>query len=184
MYQCVLKELENLKIKIDDCRGQSYDNASNMAGVYNGLQAKIKKKAPLALFIPCAAHSLNLVGSCAAESCEEACKFFMLLQEVYVFFTCSTNRWKLLTSVMEESFEKKKTIKKVCPTRWSSTDDACQSLRESWEEVFTALTMISNDSKEKAKTRCEARGILRGLERFETAFMLCFWSTVLHAQNP
>lgn len=180
MFKSVTKELENLQIKIDDCRGQSYDNASNMSGVYNGLQAKIKTKSPLALFIPCAAHSLNLVGSAAAESCEEACTFFMLLQEIYVFFTCSTKRWECLTSVMEESYQNKKTVKKLCPTRWSARDDACQSLRESWEEVHTALTKISNDTTEKALTRCESQGILRRLERFETAFMVCFWSTVLH----
>lgn len=179
MFKSVMNELENLKINIDDCRGQSFDNASNMAGVYNGLQAKIKEKAPLALFIPCAAHSLNLVGSSAAESCGEACKFFMLLQEIYVFFTCSTKRWECLTSVMSTSYQKK-TIKKVCPTRWSARDDACQSLRESWEEVHIALTEIANDSTEKATTRCESQGILRRLERFETAFMVCFWSTVLH----
>lgn len=180
MFKSVLNELENLQINIVDCRGQSYDNASNMSGVYNGLQAKIKTKSPLALFIPCAAHSLNLVGLAAAESCEEACTFFMLLQEIYVFFTCSTKRWECLTSVMEESYQNNKTIKKLCPTRWSARDDACQSLRESWEQVNTALMKISNDTTEKATTRCESRGILRRLERFETAFMVCFWSTVLH----
>lgn len=103
----------------------------------------------------------------------------MFLQEIYVFFTCSTKRWECLTSIMDTSYQKK-TIKKVCPTRWSARDDACQSLRESWEEVHTALTEISNDSTEKATTRCESQGILRRLERFETAFMVCFWSTVLH----
>ncbi|XP_029345826.1 uncharacterized protein LOC100569266 [Acyrthosiphon pisum] len=47
---------------------QSYDNASNMAGAYSGLQARIKGINPLAHFVPCAAHSLNLVGTCAATS--------------------------------------------------------------------------------------------------------------------
>ncbi|XP_046671054.1 zinc finger MYM-type protein 1-like [Homalodisca vitripennis] len=180
MFKSVMRELGNLEINIDDCRGQSYDNASNMSGTYNGLQAKIKSKSPLALFIPCAAHSLNLVGSSAAESCEEACRFFMLLQELYVFFTSSTKRWECLIGVMEDSYQNNKTIKRVCPTRWSARDDACQSLRESWDEVYKALTTISKDPTEKATTRCEAQGIARNLERFETAFMVCFWSTALH----
>ena len=59
----VLSELENLNIDILNCRGQSYDNASNMAGQYSGLQARIKELAPLAEYVPCAAHSLNLVGT-------------------------------------------------------------------------------------------------------------------------
>ena len=42
LQQCVLNTLEHLAIKIDDCRGQSYDNAANMFGKYAGLQARIK----------------------------------------------------------------------------------------------------------------------------------------------
>jgi hypothetical protein len=37
LADCVLKFLETYKINVMDCRGQSYDNASNMSGQYNGL---------------------------------------------------------------------------------------------------------------------------------------------------
>jgi hypothetical protein len=50
-------------------RAQSYDNASNMAGAYCGLQVRIKEINSLTNFVPCAAHSLNLVGTCAASAC-------------------------------------------------------------------------------------------------------------------
>ena len=39
-----------------------------MSGRYNGMQAHIKNHNPLAMLIPCAAHSLNLVGQYAVES--------------------------------------------------------------------------------------------------------------------
>ncbi|XP_065650374.1 zinc finger MYM-type protein 1-like [Hydra vulgaris] len=58
----VLNFLQENKISISDCRGQSYDNASNMAGQYSGLQKRIKNKSESALFIPCAGHSLNLLS--------------------------------------------------------------------------------------------------------------------------
>jgi len=45
----------------------SYDNAENMSCIYSGLQARIKESAPLADFIPCSTHSLNLVGSYATS---------------------------------------------------------------------------------------------------------------------
>lgn len=176
MLKAVMKEFESQNIDVSDCRGQSYDNASNMAGIYSGLQAKIKELAPLGMFVPCAAHSLNLVGTSAAESCNEACHFFMLLQELYVFFTSSTNRWERLMSEVYKG----KTLKKLSSTRWSARDDACQSVRENWDEVLLAITYIENDNSEKATTRCEATGIRKKLERFETAFMVCFWSTILH----
>ncbi|GBP56347.1 hypothetical protein EVAR_43286_1 [Eumeta japonica] len=58
------KEIHDIPIK--DCRGQSYDNASNMSGKYSGLQTRIKEKCEFATFVPCAGHSLNLVGVHAA----------------------------------------------------------------------------------------------------------------------
>ncbi|KAK4881074.1 hypothetical protein RN001_004393 [Aquatica leii] len=65
----LLEFLEKEGIDFDNCRGQSYDNANNMSGRYTGMQARLKDKNPVAVFIPCAAHSLNLVGQAAASCC-------------------------------------------------------------------------------------------------------------------
>ena len=48
-------------LPISKLRGQTYDGAANMAGHYNGCQALISEKQPLALFVHCGAHSANLV---------------------------------------------------------------------------------------------------------------------------
>lgn len=63
-------------IDIKDCVGQSYDNASNMSGTYNGLQKLIETMNYMATYVPCAGHSLNLVLSWAADCCLESVKFF------------------------------------------------------------------------------------------------------------
>lgn len=86
MFDLVKKTLEIHKIDIKDCRGQSYDNDSNMSGFYTGLKARIKELNPLAEYVPCAGHSLNLVGVAAAESCVTAVAFFGFLQQLYNFF--------------------------------------------------------------------------------------------------
>ena len=67
----VLKLLKEKSIDIKYCRGQSYDDASNMSGNYNGVQSRIKCVCSYADFCPCCAHSLNLVGTCAVESCSD-----------------------------------------------------------------------------------------------------------------
>ncbi|KAF0706777.1 zinc finger MYM-type protein 1-like [Aphis craccivora] len=54
--------LEKAGLNIVNCREQSYDNASNMSGKYKELQAYVKNKCNLAVYLPCTAHSLNLVG--------------------------------------------------------------------------------------------------------------------------
>ncbi|OWR44216.1 zinc finger MYM-type protein 1 [Danaus plexippus plexippus] len=61
---------------IGQCRGQSYDNGANMAGIHKGVQARIAERNELAEFVPCLAHSLNLVGVHSASSSQEAINFF------------------------------------------------------------------------------------------------------------
>nr|XP_023013761.1 zinc finger MYM-type protein 1-like [Leptinotarsa decemlineata] len=84
--------LEENGIDLQDCRGQTYDNAPNMAGQYNGLQAKLKEHCTCALFVPFLAHSLNLVVGQAAGCVIEATSYFKLLQKLYSFFASSTHR--------------------------------------------------------------------------------------------
>lgn len=110
------------EFNILDCRGQSYDNAANMSGIYNGFQAKIKELCLLVEYIPCSAQSLNLVGECAAECPQEACWFFGLLQEIYTFFTASTQRWETLqTQILLGNDKKKTTVKNPSDTLVSSS---------------------------------------------------------------
>jgi hypothetical protein len=42
MTKLILEAIDELGLNIQDCRGQSYDNAANMSGVYTGLQSCIK----------------------------------------------------------------------------------------------------------------------------------------------
>ncbi|XP_046752385.1 zinc finger MYM-type protein 1-like [Diprion similis] len=162
MTDAITSALNKFDIEISNCRGQSYDNAANMSGVYNGLQAHIKKLAPKAAYVPCAAHSLNLVGQSAAESCEEACWFFGLLQEVYNFFTASTHRWEILEAQRRSKEDSKagtSTVKSLSTTRWSARADACKSLLESWHEIYTALQIFEKDITEKPISRSEAKAV-------------------------
>ena len=62
LAKIVLQFLEQQGIDIHGVRGLSYDSASNMSGRYKGMQAQIREVNPKAVYIPCAAHSLNLVG--------------------------------------------------------------------------------------------------------------------------
>lgn len=72
LSDAVLTVINSYNIDISYLRGQSYDNAMNMSGIYSGLQARIKEIIPLADYVPCSAHSLNLVGTCAASCCKNA----------------------------------------------------------------------------------------------------------------
>ncbi|XP_022161879.1 uncharacterized protein LOC111027770 [Myzus persicae] len=79
----------------------SYDNASNMSGIYSEVQALFREVNKLAEWVPCAAHSLNLVGSVTVECCTEAIKFFSVVQSIYTFLEASPQRWSIMLKKYE-----------------------------------------------------------------------------------
>ena len=84
MYNTITEALKDFKLNLKDCRGQSYDNASNMSGKYSGMQAaRVLEESDKAIYILCMAHSLNLSEVSAAESCVNAASFFGFVEKLY-----------------------------------------------------------------------------------------------------
>lgn len=181
MENVVISTLADLQIDIKNCRGQSYDTARNMSGIYAGLQQLIKNRNEYAEYVPCAAHSLNLVGNHAVESSSTAAAFFNDLQNLYNFFSASTSRWDILQSYCKKS--EKITVKSLSLTRWSARNDAVRTLDQYYTEILQALYYIENDLSQKAVTRNEAKGIRTRFELLETAFMQSLWSFLLSKFN-
>lgn len=175
LCDAVLNTLVLYQLNTDNLRGQSYDNASNMSGAYSGLQTRIKKICQFAEYAPCAAHSLNLIGTSAASSCLEACNFFDLLQSMFNFFSASTSRWELLKTTT--------TIKNLSQTRWSARNDACISIKKNWHDIIEALEKLIEDNTQKPIARCEAKGLLRKLNSLQSSFLVIFWSDILERFN-
>ncbi|XP_004208737.2 uncharacterized protein LOC101239823 [Hydra vulgaris] len=87
--------LQKHKIPLMCCRGQGYDNGSNMKGLVKGAQARILQHYSLATYSPCACHSLNLCGAQAAECCPQVITFFGIMQKLYNIFSSSPQRWEI-----------------------------------------------------------------------------------------
>ncbi|XP_008184893.1 zinc finger MYM-type protein 1-like [Acyrthosiphon pisum] len=105
--------LVKLNIDINKCRGQGYDGASVMSGVYSGVQKRIKVKVPTASYVHCCAHNLNLVISDAAKSSQKVVSFFETVQAVLNFFSASAPRWANLAFGNDENRKiKLKVLKK------------------------------------------------------------------------
>lgn len=179
LMDALISTLESFELNIIDCRSQSYDNARNVSGVYSGLQARLKEINSLAIYAPCSAHSLNLVGVHAVESCPEAASFFNTVQILYNFFAASTHRWEILQSLYGKAIK----VKSLSATRWSARYEAVKVLNRHFEEIVGALITIEEDVLENAITRQEAKGIRIQLERLETAFMQILWHFLLSRFN-
>ena len=74
----LLNFLKEKDLDINNCRGQSCDNASNMSRRCNGVQAILKRECKYAAFLSCCSRSLNLVGNQAVESWSKYNSFFIL----------------------------------------------------------------------------------------------------------
>lgn len=72
-----------------------------------------------------------------------------------------------------------KVVKRVDGTRWSSRFFATDSSTKSWKEIQKSLLDIADNPSEKSEVRCEAKGLMKHLDRFEFAFMSVFWNAVL-----
>jgi hypothetical protein len=60
LFKVLVESIKSYGLIIDDIRGQVYDNGSNMKGKNKGVQNRLIKVNPMALYMPCACHSLNL----------------------------------------------------------------------------------------------------------------------------
>ena len=96
MFDGLTKFLTTSDIDLENCRGQSYDNAYAMSSKYIGLQAKVASKNKFAEWIPCTGHCLNLVVKSATECCPASAAFFDFLKKIYAFFTGSTYLYQIL----------------------------------------------------------------------------------------
>jgi hypothetical protein len=180
LAEVVTAVIDDIGLNIVDCRGQSYDNASNMAGIYTGLQARIKAINPLAHFVPCAAHSLNLVGACAAECCVNAVSFFGFVQTLYNFFSASTYRWKMLKNSLPRG---SLVVKSLSGTRWSARADATKALFDHFQEISSALIRISADDNQSTDTRTEAARLEDKMNELEIGLMVVIWHEILDRFN-
>ncbi|XP_043483534.1 uncharacterized protein LOC122511996 [Leptopilina heterotoma] len=185
MAQALLEFLSKQSLNIMDCRSQSFDNAANMSGKYKGMQALIKVENPLAEHLPCFAHSLNLVGKSAANTCLAAVLFFSFVQELFVFFTNSTARHKILIEKLSSSKTKGNfyTLKKLSDTRWSCRADATKALAYGYKPIQDSLAQIYDDVEQKSIVRNEALGLLQKMSKLETTIYIKFWHDILERFN-
>ena len=151
LFNSVMNVLEEMGIDINNCRGQCYDNASNMSGAYKGVQARIKQISTLAQWVPCAAHTLNLVG---VNSVSRA-------------------------GLQPNENQRIETLKSLSDTRWSAHAVANKALCQNYAGIQQSLLNIADDEHQNWSTREEARALYKKMNKLEIALMCNMWNTIL-----
>lgn len=175
----VLNYLKDNDIDIMKCRGQSYDNANNMAGQYNGLQSCIRAVNETAVFVPCVAHGLNLDGKNTVAKNKDAAAFFKIVEKTYEYFVKSTYRWQELNSQLNHTDETM--VKRASGTRWTAETNAIRALHSCFPKVIDVLKSLSSEeSTQTDESKAKAKGLMKKLCRFKNIFLLILWKEILN----
>ena len=128
-------------VPVTNKRGKGYDGASNMSSSTSGVQARIKKEAPLATYVHCNGHCLNLVisKSCALPQVRNVIE---RLKNCCRFFLKSPKTSGLLVKHNIVNVTKRKPLLDLCKTRWAERHTAYQHFYQAFVFIVEALKMI------------------------------------------
>lgn len=203
LFDVLKQELSNSGICLSNCRGQGYDNGANMVGHKQGVQARILNDNPRALFLPCCAHSLNLllgkflvvlyyflckqhvinnymniiILGDMANCIPRAMTFFGVIQRLYTLFSASTERWEILNKHL-----KCLTLKPLSETRWECRLESVKAVKMQLKEINNALIEVSESTKIPA-IKSEAISLAEDEMSYEFVLSSVIWYNLLNNIN-
>ncbi len=109
-----------LNLPLSQLRGQTYDGAANMSGRMQGVQAHLKKDQPLAVYVHCGPHCVNLIIQATCVSSPIIRDAMHLVHELGVLFNQSGKFKAIFTATVKSDHSYPHTsLKPLCPTRWT-----------------------------------------------------------------
>ena len=159
--------LLRMNLRIDMCRGQCYDGASNMSGSRSGVATQIASLEHRALYTHCYGHALNL----ATQDALRGVKIMGdTLDTVYTkLIKKSPKRETIFKKVKEDVTTGSPGIRILCPTRWTVRAEALSSISENYE----ALQLTWDEAMEATRdTEMRARigGVSAQMQKFDFFF--------------
>ena len=127
-----------------------------------GVQALIRKMAPMAVPVHCAGHRLNLVVQDSLTTVMELENAVNLIGSLVTFVRDSPKR---LAGFAAEGPET--ALRPLCPTRWTCRDSSIRSVLQNYEQLVTFLEGLEEDRTLRADVRGTARGYACTMKSFK-----------------
>jgi hypothetical protein len=112
-----------------------------------------------------------------AKSTPAAMTLFGIIQQIYVLFSASTNRWAIFRKHVTNL-----TVKPNCETRWESRVNSVKAVRYQVGDIYDALIEVSETTKEP-KCRTEALSLAKFLKSYKFLVTLVIWYDLLKQIN-
>ncbi|XP_019859751.1 PREDICTED: uncharacterized protein LOC100638670 [Amphimedon queenslandica] len=154
LSQKIISFLVSLGLDLSKLRDQAYDGAGNMSGSLKGTAALIFKDHPLALYLHCASHNLNLaVVKCLDE--RSISNMIGTVEKVSIFFSAHPKRQRKLEDSIDNTLpagtlpSRVKKLKDLCRTRWVERIDALDWFWKLLPCLVSCFEAISNEGSSK-----------------------------------
>ena len=133
----ILEALQEYGLDLGNIRGQALNGAGNMAGKCRGAAACIQSACPKAVYVHCAAHTLNLfvVAACGVQLVKN---MMGTMVEICLFFSNSPKRQLEL-----EKYIPSRKLVSMCKTCWVACIDALEVFFDIFPAVIQTLEIIS-----------------------------------------
>lgn len=168
-------------------RGQAYDGAGNMAGKAKGAAALITSHYPLALYLHCTSHSLNLavVKSLEVQSVRN---MIGVINKVSLFFQAHPKRQRKLEEAIDTTAPTSSVhkLKDLCRTRWVERIDAVQRFKDLFCSIVCCFELISTEgsSSWSADSLTDASTLLLAITTTDFVSALVITSHSLSCLKP
>ena len=151
----ILTHLRQLRLDLSFMVGQGYDGASAMKGIFNGVQAIIRRQLPAAVYVHCSSHCLNLTLSTACKQTQIR-NAHGIVGEVAVFFNRSAKRVSLFRQCVEETAPeiKRKRLVQLCETRWVERHDAIMTFVQLYPSILACVEKCQSLDSNSATKAC------------------------------
>lgn len=163
-------------LQLKSLRGQWYDGAASMRGAYKGVQSRIKEENPLALYVHCNAHILNLCLADLSKQVSHVRNVFGTLSALHNFINASSKRQAVFDNMHLKLNMKmgdgSSTLKSLSDTRWSCRIDALESVICNYQVVIDSLENISETDSIHGP---DANALLKSMKTYEFIFCVYFF---------
>ena len=142
----IMKAVQELGLSMALCRGQGYDGTGNMAGKNIGAATLIQNEFPLAVYVHCMNHALNL---CVGDTCKATLVRNMMgsVRKLSQFFDNSPKSQGHLiynvTTILPESTHS--TLIDACRTRWLERLDGFDRIIQLMVPLVRTLNDITSN---------------------------------------
>ena len=159
----IINCLKSKGLQVGKIIGLGFDGAATFSGKKTGVQSRIRKYAPHAIFVHCHCHMLQLACVQAANSTPGIKHVYTTLTTLWKYFHYSPKRAESLKEIQEILEMPEMKVLKPSETRWLSHERCVKAVKGNYNALILTL-----DNNYQNFHEPEALGLQKALSKFST----------------